>query len=583
MLKPTPIFVAVSLAIICSMAVLSGCKMPSHGVVAEPKAAKAASTSRAGLNGIAFEEVAKRSGLHYRWKVQPRPMRNLEAFGSGCAFLDYDNDGWQDILLVDKPSAVLFRNRRNGTFENVTTATRLTAQQGDWKGCAVGDYDGDGFVDLLLTGFRSLALLRNQRGHGWQNVTQQAGLDPQDRGHWGSSAGFMDLDGNGTLDFVLGHYVVFGPKEKQYCYLSNGIKSGCPPHVYRPEFAELWQNLGNGRFKEVTASSGMKKTHGKALVFAFADVNNDNKIDFYIGNDGTLSELMLNQGNLRFRNIGQESGIAYGVGSSTAMAAMGADWADYNGDGKLDLAISGFSNESCSLQRNNGQGLFEQVSTVTGLAAATLKPLGFGTKWLDMDNDSWPDLMFVNGHVYDKSADMRSQSVPFRQTVMLFHNRVGYLDQRVFEDIAPRLGGGLTKPILGRGSATGDYDNDGRMDALAVDYEGEPLLLHNTSHTSNHWIKLDLRSKGPNRFAYGAKVIARKGRRVWVEHVSPTSSYLSSSDPRIHLGLGQATSLDEIAIFWPNGKREVLRHVGADRILTIKQGSATAATQPPKQ
>ncbi len=566
--KPLPFLAAAFCLSVAGLAGIAGCKRSSS---VEGSAHKTASSPAPPRQEIQFESVAEESGLHYRWPRQPRPLRNLEAFGTGCAFLDYDNDGWQDILLVGKPDAALFRNTRDGRFENTTATTALAAHQGDWKGCAVGDYDGDGFLDLLLTGYHRLALLKNEGGKRWKDVTRNAGLDSRDRGHWGSSAGFMDLDGNGTLDLVVGHYVIFGPKEKQYCDFGDGVKSGCPPQQYRPEFTELWQNLGGGKFKEVTASSGMKKTNGKALVLAFADINDDGRTDFYIGNDGTPAELMLNQGAMRFRNAGVKSGAAFGTREGRAMAAMGADWQDYDGDGHLDLAVSGFSNESYSLLRNLGQGMFEQNSDVTGIAAPTLLPLGFGTKWLDADNDSWPDLVFANGHVYDKASQINSV-LQFRQPLILLHNQAGYLDARVFKDIAPNLGGAFTKPILGRGLATGDYDNDGRMDILVVDYEGEPLLLHNRSQTANHWIMLDLRGAGSNRFAYGAKVVAKAGKRTWVGVVSPASSYLSSSDRRLHFGLGRTQVLDSVTISWPGGKSQKLQGVRADRIVVVKEG-----------
>ncbi|HZO89886.1 MAG TPA: CRTAC1 family protein [Chthonomonadaceae bacterium] len=550
---------------------LAGCHRSPSVTVPVVKAAEAASADpyarpAQAVQGIRFENVAEKAGLHYRWPQQPRPLRNLEAFGCGCAFLDYDNDGWQDILLVTAPHVLLYHNKGNGQFEEVSEAMGLAAVQGDWKGCAVGDYDGDGYLDLVLTGFRRLALLKNAGGKGFQDVTAAAGLDPHNRGHWGSSAGFMDLEGNGRLDLVLLNYVIFGPHEPQYCEMRSGVRSGCPPSSYRPEFGELWQNLGNGKFKDVTDASGMKATHGKALVVAFADVNGDGRMDFYIGNDGTPADLMLNLGGLRFRNVALRSNVAYGA-LAHPMAAMGADWADYDRDGRLDLAVSGFSDESYTLYRAVGRGFFEQTSDETGLSGPTYKPLGFGDKWIDLDNDGWPDLIFVNGHVYDNVHDIDPLST-FRQPMMLFHNERG----RQFTDLVPQMGGEVATPILGRGLATGDFDNDGRMDFLAVDYEGQPLLFHNVSQTPNHWITLDLRGSSPNRFAYGAQVVARAGKDQWVGQVSPASSYLSSSDPRIHFGLGQTATLDSLTIRWPDGHQETLRHIAPDRILCIEEG-----------
>lgn len=516
--------------------------------------------------GVGFESVADAAGLAYHWPKQPRPMRNLEAFGCGCAFLDYDDDGFQDILLVTAPHPILYHNTGKGTFEDVSAAMGLAGLKGEWKGVAVGDYDGDGHLDLVLTGYRCLALLKNEVGKHFTDVTVAAGLHPDNRNHWGCSAGFMDLAGKGSLDLVILNYVVFNEKEPQYCEIIPGIKSGCPPSQYKPEFAELWQNRGDGTFQDATKASGLTNTNGKALVVAFADINNDGRMDFYTGNDGMPAELMLNQGGLHFKNQGIASGVAYGM-ETHAMAAMGADWADYDRDGLWDLAVPGFSNEKYMVFHGMGAGLFDRASDELGIAGPTYKPLGFGTKWLDMDNDGWPDLVFANGHVYDNTEQLDPLST-FLQPLMLFHNEQG----KHFEDLVPKLGPAVGKPILGRGLATGDFDNDGRMDILVTDYENQPMLLHNVSETGNHALLLDLRGAGKNRFAYGAQVSAKNEKEMWLAQVSPTSSYLSSSDPRVHLGLGKATTLETLTIRWLGGKTEVLHHVAADQLLRIEEG-----------
>ncbi len=558
---------------------LGGCGKVSSHKSSKPEQASAAVAAAATPSGIRFANVAAASGIRFRWPQQPRPMRNKEAFGRGCAFLDYDDDGWQDVLLIGETQVALYRNvpaegsvRR---FVDVSAAAGLAARKGDWIGCAVGDYNGDRFLDLLLTGYHQLALLENVRGTRFVDRTAAAGLDPRNRNHWGSSAGFMDLDANGTLDLVLLNYVIFGPDEKQYCELTPGVRSGCPPQEYSPEFGELWQNRGNGTFKDVTASSGMKDTNGKALVVAFSDIDDDGRVDFYIGNDGTPAELMHNQGSLRFKNVGAESGVAYGA-TGSGIAAMGADWGDYNRDSLPDLIVTAFSNESYPLFRNLGDGIFEDAAGRTDISQPTLKPLGFGAKWLDMDNDGWLDIMIANGHVYDNASQIDPLST-FRQPLMLFHNQQG---QR-FTDLVPALGGEIAEPLLGRGSATADFDNDGKMDFVVVDFEGEARLFHNRSQTPNHWITLDLRGKGPNRFAYGAKVTARAGKQTWTAFVSPASSYLSSSDPRIHLGLGSVTSLDSVTIIWPSGHQEVLRSITADRVIRIEEKRGIVKLPPP--
>jgi enediyne biosynthesis protein E4 len=517
--------------------------------------------SSASARQISFEEVSTSANVRHRWRKHPRPLRNIDTLGVGCAFFDYDADGWLDILLVDEPTPRLFRNRANGAFEDATRSTRLQLARGAWKGCAVGDVDGDGLQDLLLLGYRSLSLLRNAPS-GWQDITRAAGLDPRNRSQWGTGAGFMDLDADGWLDLVLLNYVVFGPAEPQFCDMGHGIRSGCPPSYYSPEFPELWRNE-RGRLRDVTSLSGLKNSNGKSLVLAFADVDDDGMIDFYVGNDTTPSELYRNLGGLRFENVGVSSGAAYGVRFGTPMAAMCADWGDFDRDGRLDLVVTGNSNEAFNLLRNQGQALFESASQETGLADITYRPLGFGGKWIDFENDGWPDLAFANGDVQEKRR--REGDLQFRQPLMLLRNEEG----RRFRDLVPELGGALAEPILGRGLAAGDYDNDGRMDLLVVDYEGDVRLFRNTTRSSGHWVRFTVRSDDPNRYGYGARIAARAGKSVWVADVSPASSFLSSSDPRVHFGLGETRVLDEVTVRWLDGRSRTLTAVAVDREVVL--------------
>ena len=535
---------------------LTGCHQPAVQKALLPPHSSTAPS------GIRFENVAQASGIHFRLPQQPRPLRNLDAFGHGCAFLDYDNDGWPDILLVGQPRCALYHNLKNGHFEDVTVDIGLDKLSGRWTGVAVGDYDGDGFLDVLLTGYHRLALLKNVSGKHFVDVTKQAGLDSTNGGHWGSSAGFMDLDGSGHLDLVVTNYVDFSSKAKQFCELTPGIVSGCPPQYYQPEHAELWKNKGGGKFQNITKPSGFANTHGIGLVLAFADIFDDNHISVYLGNDTLPADVMHNLGHDRFRNDGLKSGLSLEQGHG--IAAMGADWGDFNRDGHLDLAVSAFSDESYPLFKSTGKGLYDNVNDAVNISGPTFNHLGFGAKWLDMDNDSWLDLIFANGHVYDNVAKIYPL-LTFQEPLMLFHNEHG----RSFRDLVPQMEGDITQPLMGRGLATGDFDNDGRVDFLVVDDEGEPLLFHNVSKTENHWITLDLRANASNRFAYGAQVTARSGKRVWVGLVSPASSYLSSSDPRIHFGLGPITRLDSVSVRWPDGRMTMQHSVLGDRILQI--------------
>ena len=521
-------------------------------------------------NGIRLESVAERAGLTYRWPRGPRPMTIRDAFGTGCAFLDFDGDGNQDVLLVAAPHPVLYRNTGGGRFREITAEAGLDQVRGAWNGCAVGDYDDDGLPDLLLTGFHRLALLRNNGGASFVDITRNAGLDPGNHGHWASGAGFMDLAGAGRLDLVLLNYLRFGPTDRKFCEPKAGIRAGCPPRYYLPEFPELWENRG-GHFRDATAGSGFKQLTGTAQVLAFADIDDDGRQDFYVGNAGSPSDLMHNEGGLHFRNAGIESGVAYGADGG-AIAAMSADWADFDGDGRLDLFVTAFSGEPYSLLRGRGSGTFEHVAAKTGLRESTTTPLGFGSKWLDVDNDGWPDLVVANGHVYDRAGEIYP-GTSFRQPLMLFHNEGGTR----FRDLVPLLGGDVARPLMGRGLATGDIDNDGRTDTLVVDFEGPPVLLHNVTASPGHWLTLDLHSPRFNRFAYGARVEGRAGDRRWIASVSPASSYLSSSDPRIHFGLGGVTRLDTLTVRWPDGRQQTLAGVVADRVLRIDEATERSA------
>ena len=516
---------------------------------------------------LSFVDVAQQRGVDFVWPEQPRPMTALDSFGAGCAAFDSDNDGWQDILLVGNPSPAFFRNEGGGSFKNLTSESGLDAVTGHWTGCSIGDYDGDGFLDILLTGYHQLVLYKNLDGRRFQDVTAAAGLDPSNQGFWGASSGFMDLDGDSWLDLVILNYVVYGPETQKYCEYKPGVKSGCSPKTYVPERGQIWRNSGNQSFELVPPEKGMLQTHGVGLVVAFTDLDDDGRMDFYLGNDGVPADLLHNRGNLQFENIASVAGVATSDNGG-AVSAMGADWGDFDRDGRLDLAVSNWFGDSFVLFQNLGNRLFADASKRTDLARSTRNRLGFGTKWVDFDNDGWLDLFFVNGHVYDNSAEMHGPTVLYREPICLFWNDRG----RKFIDIVPQLGTDVQRSLVGRGSATADFDNDGRVDLLAVDFEGRVILLSNQTESKHHWLKLDLRGQAPNRFAYGARVVGRAGERIWQAEVSPASSYLSSSDPRIHWGLGDIELLETLTIRWGSGAEQTLQNVSVDQILRVVEG-----------
>jgi len=516
---------------------------------------------------LSFVDVATQCGLSYEWPMQPRPMTALDAFGAGCAAFDINDDGWQDILLVASPSPLLFRNEGGSHFTNITDEGGLGSLSGHWTGCSVGDFDDDGRLDLLVTGYHQLRLLKNIDGRQFRDVTVSAGLDPSNQGCWGASSGFMDLDNDGWLDVVILNYVIYGPDSQKYCEYSPGVISGCGPRTYPPERGQIWRNKSGQGFELVPASQGMDSTHGVGLVLAFSDLDADGRPDFYIGNDGVAADLMSNQGQLVFENIASVAGVATSD-SGGAVSSMGADWGDYNRDGRLDLVVTNWQGDSFVLFQGLGNRLFLDTAKQTDLARTTKNRLGFGAKWIDFENDGWPDLFFVNGHVYDNSAEIHGASVPYRQPMFLFWNDRGHK----FVDIVPRLGKDIQRTMVGRGSVTVDFNNDGRIDLLAIDYEGPTVLLENKTDTANHWLSFDLRGISPNRFAYGARLTGKSGDQIWVAEVSPASSYLSSSDPRIHWGLGEATQLESLTIRWPSGSSQTLNNIAVDQILRIVEG-----------
>jgi hypothetical protein len=520
-------------------------------------------------SNLSFRDAAHELGLRCAWPEQPRPLTALQAFGTGCAAFDGDNDGWLDVLLVGNSHPRLFQNIHGDKFEDVTQSSGLAEVEGDWRGCAVADYNGDGRLDILLTGYHRLALYRNIGGLQFEAATEAAGLDPLNDGQWGSSAGFIDLDGDQWLDLVILNYVVFGPDSQQYCE-HHGIRSGCNPRTtYPPERGRIWRNGGSGQFQPVPQAQGMQSTHGMGLVLAFSDLDDDGLIDFYIGNDGLLADLMLNRGDLRFENFADLAGVDQV--ESGVVAAMGADWADFDRDGMMDLAVTNWQGTGSVLFRGLGGRLFADQSQRTGVTRTTKSRMGFGAKWIDFENDGWPDLFFVNGHVYDNAAQVEGPSAAFRQPVSLLSSDRG----KRFVDVVTALGDDVQRTMVGRGSATLDFDNDGRMDMLAVDIEGPVMLLHNRTGATNHWLKLDLRGPPPNVFAYGARVTGKAGDRIWRSEVSPASSYLSSSDPRIHWGLGDLSHLDSVTIRWPDGVEQTLHDVSADQILRVVKPDAS--------
>ena len=550
------------LAIGCCLLLLSSCR----GRASARRASADSDTPSA--TPVQFEEIAETVGLRYAWgPVKRTPLTNVDSFGAGCGFVDLNRDGLLDVVAVGAPGIRVFLAKAPLQYEDRSEELGVAARHGpQWTGVACADYDGDGWIDLLVSGFKSLRLLRNVAGTRLEDRTRAAGLTADNWGRWGASVGFADLDGDGDLDLVVTNYVPIGPKSKRFCELAPGVVPGCPPREYDPEYARVYRNE-KGRFRDVTVAARCNTTHGKVMVLAFCDYNSDGRTDIYLGNDGTPSDLLRNEGDFRFRNVGIETGAAFGT-TGQPSSAMGADWGDFDGDGRFDLVVSAYADEEFTLLRQTEQ-LFTPISDQIGMGLATFKPLGFGAKFLDADNDGRLDIHFTNGHVYD-NVPLVDPSSTFAQRMMLFHQRA----DGTVADLAPAIGGAFAEPLVGRGSAVGDCDNDGKLDLLVTDLEGRLRLFRNTTSTAGHWLGLDLRSRTGDRFAYGARVELRSGDQRQLREVSPASSYLSSSDRRLHFGLGPSTQVDRLQVRWPSGKIQEFRDVPADQFLEWTEGEA---------
>jgi hypothetical protein len=531
---------------------------------------------------IHFRDVAAEARIQYRWTISGnRPVNIRQVIGNGCAFLDYDQDGNLDILLIG-PRLALYRGDGRGHFTDVTHETGLDRYQGEFLGCAVGDYDNDGYPDLYISAYRGGILLHNEpagdgsgkqsqgsRSRMFRDVTQEAGLASQP---WGSSCAFAETrPGSGQLDLYVANYVDFGPDTDPQLCDEHGVITSCGPQLYKPLHGVFYINQGQGRFTDRTAESGLNATTGKGLGVLFADLFGDHRPALYIANDEMPGDLLQSISQLplsktMYKNVAVPAGVAFDRDGNTH-GGMGVDGGDYNNDGRLDLLVTTFQNESRSLYRNQGNGLFFDSGMMSGFGAETSNYVAFGCKFLDFDNDGNLDVIIANGHIKDNVQDIHPQS-QFHEPTQLFHNMGGA--NPGFSNVSASSPD-LMRPILGRGLAIGDFDNDGRMDILVVDSDGAPLLLHNECSAAGHWLGVRLIGSRSNRDGYGAMLTARCGKRTLLRYCHADGSYLSSSDPRVHFGLGSATQVDRLTIRWPSGQAQVIKNPAIDRYMTVQE------------
>ena len=528
-----------------------------------PAAVTTAASTSAASTPLRFVDVAQAAGLNYQCSVPgARPHNILQGIGYGCAFLDWNNDGNLDILLIG-PTLALYQGNGKGHFTDVTQAAGLSGLKGVFQGCAVGDYDNDGYEDIYLSAYGGGVLLHNEQGKRFRDVTAASGLKPQP---WGTSCAFVDLDNDGKLDLYVANYVDFGLKTVPQLCTVGGMQGVCPPTMYAPIKGSAFRNSGGGKFEDVTNQWNAQAASGKCLGVAFADFDGSGHQSLALANDEMAANLLKNDGH-RFTDVGSRSGVAYSVNGNVD-GGMGVDWGDYDNDGRLDLAVATFAREAKCVYHNDGSGSFTEMSSRLGLAVPTLPNVAFGEKWLDVDNDGFLDLMIANGHVRDNVNDV-DKTATYRQPTQLFHNEGGVR----FSDASAGLTGDAAGPIVGRGLAIGDFDNDGKVDALVVDAEGHPLLLHNETPNAGHWLEINLVGTRCNRDGLGALVTVTAGGRSLLRLCTTSGSYLSASDKRVHFGLGASTTADTVVVQWPDGRKDTWPSVHTDQIVTLREGN----------
>ena len=505
-------------------------------------------------------------------------MKHLpETSGAGCAFLDYDNDGWMDIYLVNSGKAdfytpqkplrnALYRNNRDGTFTDVTEKAGVGGG-GYGMGVAVGDYNGDGFPDLYVTQFGRNILYRNNGDGTFTDVTDRAGVGAAG---WSSSAVWFDYDNDGRLDLFVCQFAEFDAALG--CGTDkDGVHHYCIPRIFKPRPSWLFHNNGDGTFTDVSRESGIAEHLGKAWGVVAADLNGDGRMDLFVSNDTVANSLFMNGGGGRFEETGFTAGVAYSE-DGRARSGMGVDAADFDDDGWMDLFVANIDEEIFSLYRNNHDGTFDDLAMPLGVGMSTRWMSGWGLKFFDYDNDGELDLILANGFP-DDLVDQISSKVTYREPLLLFHR-----EGNGFRDVSAESGPVFSQNLAARGLAVGDFNNDGALDVLISVNDAGPVLLKNTARTANHWLGVKLVGRKSNPDAIGARVVYQTGDRKRSRTRVGGGSFLSSHDPRMILGLGKSTKIDWLEVHWPQpgGGVDRFTNLPIDRYITLTEGDSAA-------
>jgi hypothetical protein len=516
-----------------------------------------------------FEDVTARAGITFIHQSDATADKFMfETFGSGVAWLDMDDDGFVDLYFVNGgfgTANALYRNNRNGTFTDVTAASGAAANgtKAYKTGVAVGDFDNDGRLDLFVTAFGPDVLFRNLGNGRFADVTATAGV-AGGASEWSTSAGFLDYDRDGDLDLYVANYVDFRLDENPWCGDRRpGYRMYCNPTIFDGVADRLFRNNGDGTFTDVSRQAGIASPAGKGLGVVFCDVDRDADTDIYIANDLVRNFLYRNNGDGTFQDIAYAAGVGFDI-NGKPQAGMGVDCGDVDGDGFPELFVTNFSEELNTLYANHADGTFEDVSQKIGLGSGFL-PLGFGTKMFDYDNDGDLDLHVTNGHVID-NLKLYQPTLSYEQADLLYENVGGK-----FKDVSAQAGAALRSPRVGRGLAVADYDNDGFLDVAISSLGRRAVILRNRGVSKGNWLQIRAEGTASNRFGLGATVRVQTPGRLQVREIHNAASYLSASDTRLHVGLGEAKTVQQLEIRWPSGISQVMKDVAANQVLVVKE------------
>jgi hypothetical protein len=525
-------------------------------------------------------DITKSTGIQFSHLSSPEAKYVVESMSGGVALIDYNRDGWPDIYFTNAPSvemalagkkarSALYRNNHDGTFTDVSDQAGVANPC--WAmGASVGDYNNDGWPDLLVTCFGGVVLYRNNGNGTFTDVTKQAGLGNDSL--WATGAAFGDYDNDGWPDLFVAHYVDLNLNDlptfgSRVTCKYHAISVQCGPRGLKGSPDNLYRNNRNGTFTDVSRQAGVDDAQGLyGLTAVWHDFNADGRLDLFVDNDGEPNYLYRNDGNGRFTDIAYNAGVAVDQ-DGNAQANMGTALGDYNHTGRFSIAITHFNEQYTALYRNDGNMNFTDVSYASGIAQSTTSYVGWGDEFIDFDNDGWDDFFMVNGHVYPQ-VDSIGMDSKFREPKLLFQN----LRNGKFKDISKQVGPAIQQPQVSRGAAMGDLFNNGKLDLVIENLEGAPMILAPQGGPANHWISLQLEGTKSNQLALNARVIATAGELVQTREVLSGGSYLSQNDLRIHFGLGSHGRADKIEILWPDGTKQTFTNVSADRFYRVTEG-----------